>query len=53
MRKWLCETALQEALARKDEYVHLLFKNESYKNLPPASVDMMNEYLFEGASENP
>jgi N12 class adenine-specific DNA methylase len=44
--QWLIDNALAEAEARQDKFNAAQFSGETAGNLPPASVEAMNEYLF-------
>jgi hypothetical protein len=43
---WLLENAILESQARNDKFCETIFKGENSKNLPRASKDSMEEYLF-------
>ena len=43
---WLLQNAIDEARSRGDDYNLTIFSGESAKNLPQASKDSMEEYLF-------
>lgn len=43
---WLLENAILEAEANKDKFNLCWLKQENVKNLPPASKDAMELYLF-------
>ncbi len=45
-RKWLLECAIDEARFRNDDYNLCQFLQEDYKNLPQASIEAMNVYVF-------
>jgi hypothetical protein len=45
-RAWLIEQAKAEAKACDDDYCLLMFSGETASNLPPASAEAMNVYLF-------
>ena len=46
-RKWLLEQAKAEAAARKDEYnLNWMNGENAEQELPPATMDSLNEYLF-------
>lgn len=49
MHGWLLETMRSEAKARGDEYVPGLFECAQAGKLPPADVDMLNDFIFDGA----
>lgn len=49
MEGWLLETMRAEAKARGDEYVPGLFASAKPGKLPPADVDMLNDFVFDGA----
>lgn len=44
--EWLLQNAIEEAKSRGDDYNHTIFSGETAKNLPQASKDSMEEYLF-------
>lgn len=44
--QWLIDNAIAEATARGDDFNANMFKGEKANNLPSASVDSMQEYLF-------
>lgn len=44
--KWLHENAVEEARSRGDDFNLTQFQSEDPANLPPASKDSMEEYLF-------
>lgn len=46
INQWLIDMSIAECKANKDDYNILFFENENVNNLPPASIDMMNVYLF-------
>lgn len=50
-RKWLLDNAIKEAEANNDEFNLQQFQGEDPKNMPPAVVDSLNEYLFGEAVE--
>jgi N12 class adenine-specific DNA methylase len=43
---WLRENAIDEAESRGDDFNAQQFRSEDPENLPPASKDAMNDYLF-------
>lgn len=43
---WLLDQAKAEAVANNDEFNLLWINNEKIKNLPQASIDCLNVYLF-------
>jgi N12 class adenine-specific DNA methylase len=45
-KQWLLDQAIAEAEARQDDYNLNWMRNEKASNLPPASVDSLNQYLF-------
>jgi len=47
--QWLIDQSVAECKANNDSYNILFFENESVKNLPQASIDLMNLYLFDDA----
>ena len=51
MQAWLLSTIEQEAQNRHDTYVPLLFKSEVAGKMPPMSVELANDYIFDGAVE--
>lgn len=46
VEQWLINNAIEEAKFKNDSFALLLFQNESVKNLPQASKDCMEYYLF-------
>jgi len=46
LNQWLIDQSIAECKVNNDDYNILFFQNENIKNLPQASIDMMNEYLF-------
>ena len=46
INQWLIDEATSEALGRNDDYNLLFFEDMDIKNLPQASKDHLNLYLF-------
>ncbi len=53
VHEWLIKNATDEALSRGDDFNARIFAAEKPNNLPPASVESMNEYLFGRQPEVP
>ena len=47
INQWLIDQSIAECKANNDDYNIMFFENENIKNLPPASIDTMNMYLFD------
>lgn len=50
VKQWLIQQAIEEAESRRDDHNLSWISREKASNLPPASVDLLNIYLFDEVS---